>query len=79
MAARLRKDWMLLGAQTRLVQLDHERLAILKAFPKLKRASGASSVLGAPRPKRRISAKARQAMSEGMRRFWARRKAAKKQ
>lgn len=61
-----------LGAVTRLEQLHTERMAILKVFPHL-----AGTGQG---PKRKVSKAARAAMSEGMRKFWARRKAgAKKQ
>ena len=66
-----------IGAAAKLKQLDRERSAILKMFPSLRaQASATVATLGAPR--RRPSAQARRAMSEGMRRFWARRKAAGK-
>lgn len=74
--AKDRKAWAQLGASTRLAQLEAERARILKAFPNLRR--GTPTDLGEVRPKRRISAKARQAMKEGMKRYWARRKAAGK-
>jgi hypothetical protein len=67
--------WAQLGASTRLAQLERERAAILAAFPKLRHAAPTEVLV---RPKRRISAKARQAMKEGMKRYWARRKAAAK-
>jgi hypothetical protein len=67
--------WLRLGAWTRLAQMDEERAEILKAFPDFRRGKPEAS--GA-RPKRRISAKARRAMKEGMKRYWARRKAAEK-
>lgn len=70
-------QWAELGAATRLAQLDRERAAIMKAFPRLKRGPQTAVVLS-DRPRRKMSAKARRAMSEGMRRFWARRKAAAK-
>jgi len=68
--------WAQLGASTRLAQLEVERARILKAFPKLRR--GTPTHLAEVRPKRRISAKARRAMKEGMKRYWAKRKAAGK-
>ena len=68
--------WAQLGASTRLAQLDRERAEILKAFPNLRR--GSPTHLAGVRPKRRISAKARKAMKEGMKRYWAKRKAAGK-
>ncbi len=68
--------YALIGAQLRLAQIERERAAILKQFPGLKAAAG--EVLSDIRSKRRMSAAARKAMSDGMRRFWARRKAAQK-
>jgi ABC-type branched-subunit amino acid transport system ATPase component len=71
------KSLAIIGAAARLKQLDRERADILKMFPSLRlRTSASAMALGAPR--RRPSAQARRAMSEGMRRFWARRKAAGK-
>jgi len=68
-----------LGAAARLKQLDRERSTILQMFPgllqsRLVRASGGLALT----PRRKPSAAARRAMSEGMRKFWARRKAAMK-
>jgi hypothetical protein len=71
------KQWARLGAVTRLRQMDTEREAILKAFPDLRRGVAVSASLGA-RPKRQMSAKARKAMSDGMRKYWAKRRAAGK-
>jgi hypothetical protein len=64
------------GAQARLTQLDQERALILKMFPGLR--SSSSAVQMGLHPRRKLSAAARKAMSVGMRRFWARRKAAEK-
>jgi hypothetical protein len=69
------KKWVRLGAWTRLAELDKERAEILKTFPDFRR--GKPAALGL-RPKRRISAKARKAMQEGMRRYWMKRKAAER-
>lgn len=69
------KKWERLGALTRLAQLDEERAEIFKAFPEFRRGKPEASAL---RPKRRISAKGRAAMKEGMRRYWAKRRAAEK-
>ncbi len=67
-----------MGAVSRLKQLEAERVAILKAFPGIQRTGDAAGLpVRAPLTRRRPSAAARRAMSEGMRRFWARRKAAK--
>lgn len=65
--ARDMNTWAQLGASTRLAQLEAERTRILKAFPNLRR--GAPTQLAEIRPKRRISAKARKAMKEGMKRY----------
>src|SRR5579862_3355213 len=63
-----------LGAMARLQQLDRERASILAAFPELKRKGAAKALGMTPSPRRKVSSAARKAMSEGMRRFWARRK-----
>jgi hypothetical protein len=55
--------------------LDAGRAEILKAFPAFKRSKPPVPGL---RPKLLISAKARAAMKEGMRRYRAKRKAAQK-
>jgi hypothetical protein len=75
--ATTRNEWVRLGAWTRLAEMDFERSQIFDAFPDFTRGKpkDASSPV---RPKRRISAKARKAMQEGMRRCWAKRKAAEK-
>ncbi len=66
-------NWARLGAQLRLAQIDQERANILRSFPGLKRGRVAGAVV---RPKRQMSAAARRAMSAGMKKYWARRKAA---
>ena len=74
--AAAQAEWALLGASVRLAQIDAERASILKSFPDLRR--GVPADITTVRPKRAVSAKARRAMSEGMRKFWLRRKAAAK-
>ena len=71
--AQMTAEWARLGAMARLGQIANERAAILKAYPALRRGLPA----GVPgiRPKRRFSAEARKRMSEGMRKYWAKRKA----
>jgi hypothetical protein len=66
------KKWVRLGAYTRLAEMDFERADILKAFPDFRR--GAPAETSGLRPKRRISAKARKAMKEGMKRKAAEKK-----
>jgi hypothetical protein len=67
------REWARMGAAGRLLEIEKERLEILAEFPELKgqfRANGA--------PRRTMSPETRKKMSAGMRRFWARRKAAAK-
>jgi hypothetical protein len=68
-----------LGAIARLDQIEQERLAILKAFPNLRRKLAAAGLSPLVAQKRRtISPQGREAMSAGMRKYWARRRAAGK-
>ena len=69
------REWARIGAHSRLMAIEGERVAILKAFPELARGGVVTSTNGLAVPKRRFSAAARRRMSAGMRRFWARRKA----
>lgn len=75
----VQREWARIGAGARLVEIDRERTAILKAFPDLRRPGAikgvAAAVTATGKPKRRFSAAARRRMSAGMRKFWARRKA----
>ncbi len=79
-----------LGAQARLDQLEIERRAILQAFPDLaggrgprgrrpqaEPASAAPAAARARRRRPRMSAAARKAVSERMRKYWAERRKAK--
>jgi hypothetical protein len=70
------RHWARLGAKARLVELRQEISEILRAYPDLRRESGSASGSGSRR-RRHISPEARAAMSEGMRKYWARRKAQK--
>ena len=72
------QTWARLGAQTRLQQIERERAAILKAFPGLRTGSQPAMAIGGDKRKRVFSAAARRRMSAGMRKFWAKRKAAAK-
>jgi hypothetical protein len=69
------QEWARLGAASRLREIEEERQEILAAFPELKSQS-AMRADGSPR--RKMSPEARKRMSAGMRRFWAKRKAAGK-
>ena len=70
--------WARLGANTRLAELRREIAEILTAYPEL-RSEFSSLARSNARRRRRISPEARAAMSEGMRKYWARRKAQKRQ
>ena len=69
------QEWARLGAARRLKEIEKERQDILAAFPELKNAS---SVRADGSPRRTMSPEAKKRMSAGMRRFWAKRKAAAK-
>ncbi len=82
-APQLRDQWALKGAVARLREIDEEVNAIFEAFPELKGAGQRSGLnlkgLDQVDRKRRVmSPEARKRMSEGMRKFWQRRKAAAK-
>ena len=71
-----------LGAKARLEELRQEEAAIRRAFPDLfsRQASAADASMGeGPRRRRRsrMSAAARKAVSERMRKYWAERRKAK--
>jgi hypothetical protein len=82
--ADTQREWARLGAATRLQQIEQERQAIFAAFPELRRGVPASSSSlptgprrrGGSRKGRKLSNEAKKRMSEGMRKYWARRRAA---
>ena len=70
-------QWARLGAAARLKEIQDELAAIYRAFPDLKGRGSASATGSTGRRKRaRFSAEGKAAISEGMRKYWARRKAA---
>jgi hypothetical protein len=73
------RHWAKLGAKTRFAELRQELSEILRAYPELRRESGSVASSAGSRRRRHISPEARAAMSEGMRKYWARRKAQKGQ
>jgi len=75
--AEAQREWARLGALARLQQIEQERASILAAFPDLRRKPTASpsSVDLVVRKRRTISPKGRRAMSAGMRKYWAKRRA----
>lgn len=79
-----RDQWALRGAAVRLKEINDEIRDILEAFPELRGSAKHLSVsfpelgIGSLKKKRTMSPEARKRMSAGMRKFWARRKAAAK-
>jgi hypothetical protein len=75
------REWARLGAYARFVEIERERAEILRVFPELRRGGTAAYAAGSAfthRRARTISAAARRAMREGMRKYWAKRKAQEK-
>jgi hypothetical protein len=74
----LEREWAHRGAIVRLQEIDRERSAIFSMFPDLRRGkpSVVADAAGAPRRRRTMSAAAKRSMSAGMRKYWAKRKAA---
>jgi hypothetical protein len=83
--------WQRLGATLRLREIEEEKAQILAAYPELRHGQAALSPEGAPASaprwrapenatqgagRRRMSPEAKKRMSEGMRKWWAKRKAA---
>jgi len=76
----LHRQWARAGAAVRLGELQSEMAEIYRAFPELRKPGGrAAAVAGATAgpdgKKRKFSARGKKAISEGMRKYWARRKA----
>jgi len=69
------RQWVRLGALTRLTEIEQDHAVILRAFPDFRKGRGVAGLPSARRKRRRISAASRKAMSVGMRKYWARRKA----
>lgn len=68
----MKQNWARSGAAARLSEIDQETNHIFKTFPDLRRSAAG----GKATSMRKISAAARRAMSAGMRKYWAKRKAA---
>jgi hypothetical protein len=71
------QSWAKLGAKVHLADLRQQVAEVLRAYPDLRRAEASPAGGSGRRRRRHLSAKARAAMSEGMRKYWARRKAKK--
>ena len=70
-------QWAKLGAAARLKEIQEELASIYRAFPELKgqRGLAAAASIGGGQKRKRFSAEGTAAISEGMRKYWARRKA----
>ena len=70
-------QWAKLGAAARLKEIQEELASIYRAFPELKgqRSVAAAVSTGGRQKRKRFSAEGKAAISEGMRKYWARRKA----
>jgi hypothetical protein len=79
-ASRL-QEWARVGAEATLKQLRAEIVAIERAFPELALPAGRRAARGALKRARKrtrtMSAAARKAVSERMKRYWAERRKAK--
>lgn len=76
----LHSKWARSGAAVRLGELQSEMAEIFRAFPDLRKGgkavvAAASAAVGSAGKKRKFSARGKKAISEGMRKYWARRKA----
>jgi hypothetical protein len=69
--------WAKLGARVHLSELRQQVAEILRAYPDLRRSGNSPAGRPDKRRRRHISPEARAAMSEGMRKYWAKRKARK--
>ena len=76
---RQEREFAKIGARARLEQLEQERRAILARYPDLLKTPDARRGPGGSAPGRKLSDAAKRRMSAGMRRWWAKRKAAAKQ
>jgi hypothetical protein len=74
----LQKKWALVGAEARLKEIQTEVDEIYQVFPELRGRKGPSrpALPTKTSGKRQFSDTGKAAISEGMRKYWARRKAA---
>jgi hypothetical protein len=79
----LHRQWARAGAAARVGELKSELAEIYRAFPELSRGGGTAPATAGGRgsggpaagKKRKFSARGKKAISDGMRKYWARRKA----
>ncbi len=71
---KMQQSWLRAGAEVRLGQILAEAEEIYRAFPDLR--TGRKQIAPAPSAGKRVfSRKGKAAISDGMRKYWARRKA----
>jgi hypothetical protein len=71
--------WAKLGAKVQLSDLRRQVAEILRTYPDLRHAVSSPAGGSGSRRRRHLSPEARARMSEGMRTYWAKRKARKSQ
>ena len=74
-SSNLQRKWALVGAEARLKEVQSEIDEIYRVFPELRGRQSVSDGHNALKVKR-FSPAGRAAISDGMRKYWARRKAA---
>lgn len=74
-SSEVQRKWALAGAEARLKEVQAEIAEIYQVFPELKSGRAVVAASGEARA-RQFSPKGKAAISEGMRKYWARRKAA---
>ena len=74
--AETQKKWALVGAEARLKEVQAEIAEIYRIFPELRSGRVRAAGVDKPGKTRQFSRKGKAAISEGMRKYWARRKAA---
>lgn len=75
-SVELQKKWARVGAEARLKEIQAEVEEIYEVFPELRGRKASSRAAAAPERTRQFSQAGKAAISEGMRKYWARRKAA---
>lgn len=73
---KLERRYALLGAEARVKELEAELAEILRLFPDLRSRVDAARPVSSEGRKRRFTPAGKAAISAGMRRYWARKKAA---
>lgn len=74
--AETQKKWALVGAEARLKEVQAEIAEIYRIFPELRSVRVRVAGVDKSGKTRQFSRKGKAAISEGMRKYWARRKAA---